>query len=192
ITSFKNPRKTAVPSGSPGVQLRKILTEKAVEVETVRILVSNTALTHDIPNKNAKCDVWQSNFLTSRIIADELTNSRADSRHQNPDAQSAIQNLLSEWNSFWGREHTCYPSTQPYTIAGLALTNHKLAKAVNAHLLDNVGTNSQKKIPSTVEFCSTPAEKKWLKGFYSFWIQLPVQKAHLIIYFLSFHLTCYK
>lgn len=32
-------------------------------------------------------------------------------------------------------------------------------KAVNAHLLDNVGTNSQKKIPSTVEFCSTPADK---------------------------------
>lgn len=59
----------------------------------------------------------------------------------------------------WGREQTYYPSTQPYTTAELALTNHKLAKAVNAHLLGNVGTNNQKKIPSTVEFCSTPAEK---------------------------------
>ena len=44
-------------------------------------------------------------------------------------------------------------------MAELALTNHKLAKAVNSHLLGNVGTNGQKKVPSTVEFCSTPAEK---------------------------------
>lgn len=59
----------------------------------------------------------------------------------------------------WGREQTYYPSAQPHTTAELALTNHKLAKAVNAHLLGNVGANSHKKIPSTVEFCSTPAEK---------------------------------
>ena len=59
----------------------------------------------------------------------------------------------------WGREQTYYPSAQPHSTAELALTNHKLAKAINSHLLGNVGTNGQKKFPSTVEFCSTPAEK---------------------------------
>lgn len=59
----------------------------------------------------------------------------------------------------WGREQTYYPNAQPHSTAELALTNHKLAKAVNSHLLGNVGTNGQKKFPSTVEFCSTPAEK---------------------------------
>lgn len=50
-----SPRKKAVPSESPGVlQLGKILAEKAVEVEAVRILVPKAAITHDIPNKNAK------------------------------------------------------------------------------------------------------------------------------------------
>lgn len=59
----------------------------------------------------------------------------------------------------WGREQTYYPSAQPRSTAELALTNRKLAKAVNSHLLGNVGTNTQKKTPSTVEFCSSPAEK---------------------------------
>uniref|UniRef100_A0A8C9K4P0 Basic leucine zipper nuclear factor 1 n=1 Tax=Panthera tigris altaica TaxID=74533 RepID=A0A8C9K4P0_PANTA len=52
---LQNPRKKAVPGDSPGVlQLGKILAEKAVEVEAVRILVPKAAITHDIPNKNAK------------------------------------------------------------------------------------------------------------------------------------------
>jgi hypothetical protein len=59
----------------------------------------------------------------------------------------------------WGREQTYSPSTQPHSTAELSVTNHKLAKAVNAHLLGNVGNGSEKKIPSSVEFCSTPAEK---------------------------------
>lgn len=37
--------------------------------------------------------------------------------------------------------------------------NCKLAKAVSSHLLGNVGTNSPKKTSTSVEFCSTPAEK---------------------------------
>lgn len=53
--SLQSPRKKAVPSESPGVlQLGKILTEKAVEVEAVRILVPKAAITHNIPYKNAK------------------------------------------------------------------------------------------------------------------------------------------
>ncbi|XP_058166070.1 golgin-45 [Dasypus novemcinctus] len=289
--NLQSPRKKAVPSESPGVlQLGKILTEKAVEVEAIRILVPKAAITHDIPNKNAKvkslghkgeipgqlegvveprkelsevknileklqnserrllqdkeglsnqlrvqtevnrelkkllvasvgddlqyhferlareknqlilenealgrnttqlseqlermsiqCDVWRSKFLASRVMADELTNSRAVLQRQNRDAQIAIQDLLSEREHFrqemiatkklleellvslqWGREQTYYPSAQPHSTAELALTNHKLAKAVNSHLLGNVGTSSQKKIASTVEFCNTPAEK---------------------------------
>ncbi|XP_077013020.1 golgin-45 [Tamandua tetradactyla] len=290
--NLQSPRKKAVPSDRPGVlQLGKILTEKAVEVEAIRILVPKAAITHDIPNKNAKvkslghqkgeilgqlegvveskkelsevknileklknserrllqdkeglsnqlrvqtevnrelkkllvasvgddlqyhferlareknqlilenealgrntaqlseqlermsiqCDVWRSKFLASRVMADELTNFRAVLQRQNRDAQIAIQDLLSEREHFrqemiatkklleellvslqWGREQTYYPSAQAHSTAELALTNHKLAKAVNSHLLGNVGTNSQKKIPSTVEFCNTPAEK---------------------------------
>ncbi|XP_042530210.1 golgin-45 [Dipodomys spectabilis] len=289
---LQSPRKKAFPSESPGVlQLGKILTEKAVEVEAVRIFVPKAAITHDVPNKNAKvkslgyhkgelsnqpegltdprkelsevksvleklrnserrllqdkeglsnqlrvqtevnrelkkllvasvgddlqyhferlareknqlilenealgrntaqlseqlermsiqCDVWRSKFLASRVMADELTNSRAVLQRQNRDAQSAIQDLLSEREQFrqdmmatqkfleellvslqWGREQTYSPSPQPHSTAELAVTNHKLAKAVNSHLLGNVGNNSQKKILSTVEFCSTPAEK---------------------------------
>lgn len=50
-----SPRKKAVPSESPGVlQLGKILTEKAVEVEAVRLLVPKAAISHVVPNKNAK------------------------------------------------------------------------------------------------------------------------------------------
>ncbi|XP_008151345.2 golgin-45 [Eptesicus fuscus] len=287
-----SPRRKAVAPESPGVlQLGKILTEKAVEVEAVRILVPKAAITHVVPHKNAKgkplgrqkgelsgqsegaaeprkelaevkstleklrnserrllqdreglsnqlrvqtevnrelkkllvasvgddlqyhferlareknqlilenealgqntaqlaeqlermsiqCDVWRSKFLASRVMADELTNSRAVLQRQHRDAQGALQDLLSEREQLrqgmkathtlleellvslqWGREQTYYPSTQPHSTAELALTNHKLAKAVNAHLLGNVGTNSQKKSPPTVEFCSTPAEK---------------------------------
>lgn len=34
---------------------------------------------------------------------------------------------------------------------------------------------------------AAPQRKKWLKRCYTFWTQLPVQKAHLIIRFLSLH-----
>ncbi|KAM9686898.1 golgin-45 isoform 3-T4 [Trichechus inunguis] len=279
---LQSPQKKAVASESLGVlHLGKILTEKAVEVEAVRILVPKAAITHDIPNKNAKvkslghhkgeslghsegvveprkelsevkhvleklknserrllqdkeglsnqlrvqtevnrelkkllvasvgddlqyhferlaheknqlilenealgqntarlseqlermsiqCDVWRSKFLASRVMADELTNSRAVLQRQSRDAQSAIQDLLSEREQFrqemlatqkllekllvclqWGREQSYYPNAQPHSTAELALTNHKLAKAVNSHLLGNVGANDQKKIPST-------------------------------------------
>ncbi|XP_054351567.1 golgin-45 [Pongo pygmaeus] len=139
----------------------------------------NTAqLSEQLERMSIQCDVWRSKFLASRVMADELTNSRAVLQRQNRDAHGAIQDLLSERERFrqemiatqklleellvslqWGREQTYSPSVQPHSTAELALTNHKLAKAVNSHLLGNVGINNQKKIPSTVEFCSTPAEK---------------------------------
>uniref|UniRef100_A0A8C6HUE0 Basic leucine zipper nuclear factor 1 n=1 Tax=Mus spicilegus TaxID=10103 RepID=A0A8C6HUE0_MUSSI len=269
-----SPRKK-VSSDSPGVlQLGKILNERTVEVEAVRIFVPKAAITHDIPTKNTKvkslghhreelhnqaevvtdprkelsevkkvleklknserrllqdkeglsnqlrvqtevstepsftreknqlilenealgrntaqlseqlermsiqCDVWRSKFLASRVMADELTNFRVVLQRQNRDAQSAIQDLLSEREQFrqemtstqkfleellislqWGREQTYSPNTQPHSTADLALTNHGLAQAIHAHLLGNVDISHQKKIPATVEFCSTPAEK---------------------------------
>lgn len=52
---LQSPRKKAVPSESPGVlQLGKLLPEKAVEVEAVRILVPRAAMTRDVPKKPAK------------------------------------------------------------------------------------------------------------------------------------------
>ncbi|XP_006887472.1 PREDICTED: golgin-45 [Elephantulus edwardii] len=135
-------------------------------------------LSEQLERMSIQCDVWRSKFLASRVMADELTNSRAALQRQSRDAQSAIQDLLSEREQFlqemlatqklleellvslqWGREQSYYPNAQPHSTAGLAVTNHKLAKAVNSHLLGNVGNNSQKRIPTTVEFCSTPAEK---------------------------------
>lgn len=138
---------------------------------------NTTQLSEQLERMSIQCDVWRSKFLASRVMADELTNSRAVLLRQNRDAQSAIQDLLSEREQFrqemmatqkfleellvslqWGREQTYLPSTQPHSTAELALTNHKLAKAVNSHLLGNVNISSQK-TPATVEFCSTPAEK---------------------------------
>lgn len=139
----------------------------------------NTAqLSEQLERMSIQCDVWRSKFLASRVMADELTNSRAILQRQNREAQSAIQDLLSEREQFrqemtatqklleellvslqWGREQTYSPGVHPYNTAELASTNHSLAKAVNTHLLGNVGMSSQKKILSSVEFCSTPAEK---------------------------------
>ncbi|XP_075420706.1 golgin-45 [Tenrec ecaudatus] len=141
-------------------------------------LCQNTAqLSEQLERMSIQCDVWRSKFLASRVMADELTNSRAGLQRQSRDAQSAIQDLLSEREQFrqemsatqrlleellvslqWGREQTYYPNAQPHSTAELALTNHKLAKAVNSRLLGNVGANNQK-ISSPVDFCSTPAEK---------------------------------
>ncbi|XP_012299893.1 golgin-45 isoform X1 [Aotus nancymaae] len=142
-------------------------------------LSGNTAqLSEQLERMSIQCDVWRSKFLASRVMADELTNSRAVLQRQNRDAHGAIQDLLSEREQFrqemiathklleellvslqWGRQQTYSPSVQPHSTTELALTNHKLAKAVNSHLLGNVGISNQKKIPSTVEVCSTPAEK---------------------------------
>lgn len=53
--TLQDPWKEAVPSESPGVlQLRKILTEKAVEVNIVRIFIPEAPITQDILNRNAK------------------------------------------------------------------------------------------------------------------------------------------
>lgn len=139
----------------------------------------NTAqLSEQLERMSIQCDVWRSKFLASRVMADELTNSRAALQRQSRDAQSAIQDLLSEREQFrqemiatqklleellvslqWGREQTYYPSEQPHSTTELASANHRLATALNSHLLGNVGTKNPKKASPPTEFCSTPAEK---------------------------------
>nr|XP_005486217.1 golgin-45 [Zonotrichia albicollis] len=143
------------------------------------VLGQNMAqLSEQLERMSIQCDVWRSKFLASRVMADELTNTRAILQRQTRDAQSAIQDLLNERDQFrqemidthklleelmvslqWGRQQTYYPSAQPYTTTELAAVNCKLAKAVSSHLLGNVGTNSPKKTSTAVEFCNTPAEK---------------------------------
>ncbi|KFV92722.1 Golgin-45, partial [Eurypyga helias] len=135
-------------------------------------------LSEQLERMSIQCDVWRSKFLASRVMADELTNTRALLQRQTRDAQSAIQDLLNERDQFrqemmdtqrlleelmvslqWGRQQTYYPSAQPHTTTELAAVNCKLAKAVSSHLLGNIGTNSPKKASMAVEFCNTPAEK---------------------------------
>ncbi|XP_034645495.1 golgin-45 isoform X1 [Trachemys scripta elegans] len=139
-------------------------------------------LSEQLERMSIQCDVWRSKFLASRygfrVMADELTNARTILQRQTRDAQSAIQDLLSERDQFrqemidtqklleellvslqWGRQQTYYPSAQPHTTAELAAVNYKLAKAVISHLLGNVGTNTPKKTSPPTEFCNTPAEK---------------------------------
>lgn len=64
----------------------------------------------------------------------------------------------------WGRQQTYYPTSQPLSTGELAVANHKLADAINAHLLGNSGgssTNAAKSSSSAAaeQLCSTPAEK---------------------------------
>lgn len=62
----------------------------------------------------------------------------------------------------WGRQQTYYPTSQPLSTGELAVANHKLADAINAHLLGNSGgssTNAAKSSAAAEQLCSTPAEK---------------------------------
>lgn len=63
----------------------------------------------------------------------------------------------------WGRQQTYYPSAQPLSTGELAAANHKLADAINSHLLGNTSNTSSSVVKSssaTAEhLCSTPAEK---------------------------------
>ncbi|XP_041937609.1 golgin-45 [Alosa sapidissima] len=155
--------------------------------EKNQLILENEALGRNLAHTaeqlermSIQCDVWRSKFLASRVMAEELTNARAALQRQTRDAQSAIQDLLNEREEFsrdmvhthrsleqllvslqWGRQQTYYPSAQPLSTGELAVTNRKLADAINSHLLGNVGgsrSSSPKSNPSS-ELCNTPAEK---------------------------------
>ncbi|KAF7689673.1 golgin-45 isoform X2 [Silurus meridionalis] len=145
------------------------------------VLCRNLAHTAEqLERMSIQCDVWRSKFLASRVMAEELTNSRAALQRQTREAQTAIQDLLREREEFsqdmmhthrsleqllvslqWGRQQTYYPSAQPLSTGELAVANHKLANAINSHLLGNISTSSSTcvKNSSATELCNTPAEK---------------------------------
>lgn len=148
-----------------------------LENEALGRSLSHTA--EQLERMSIQCDVWRSKFLASRVMAEELTNARAALQRQTREAQGAIQDLLSEREEFsrdmllthrsleqllvslqWGRQQTYYPSAQPLSTGELAAANHKLADAINSHLLGNI-SNSVVKSSSTPteQLCNTPAEK---------------------------------
>lgn len=154
--------------------------------EKNQLILENEALGRNLAHTaeqlermSIQCDVWRSKFLASRVMAEELTNARAALQRQTREAQSAIQDLLSEREEFsrdmmhthrsleqllvslqWGRQQTYYPSAQPLSTGELAVANRKLADGINAHLLGNVGGSSgSPKGNQSSELCNTPAEK---------------------------------
>ncbi|XP_068435747.1 golgin-45 [Clinocottus analis] len=153
-----------------------------LENEALGRSLSHTA--EQLERMSIQCDVWRSKFLASRVMAEELTNARAALQRQTREAQGAIQDLLSEREEFssemvlthrsleqllvslqWGRQQTYYPSAQPLSTGELAAANHKLAEAINSHLLGNNSSISNSNVvvksnTATVELlCNTPAEK---------------------------------
>lgn len=135
-------------------------------------------LSEQLERMTIQCDVWRSKFLASRVMADELSHSRMSLQRNVRETQSAIQDLLNEREQFrqdmvdshrfleellvslqWGRQQTYYPSAQPFTTAELASANHKLAEAVNCHLLGKLSISNAQKANQQIEFCNTPAEK---------------------------------
>ncbi|KAK2853898.1 hypothetical protein Q5P01_006559 [Channa striata] len=156
--------------------------------EKNQLILENEALgrnlahtTEQLERMSIQCDVWRSKFLASRVMAEELTNARAALQRQIREAQGAIQDLLLEREEFsrnmvlthrsleqllvslqWGRQQTYYPSAQPLSTGELAAANHKLADAINSHLLGNTSSSNSvvKGSSATAEqLCSTPAEK---------------------------------
>ncbi|KAI4894640.1 hypothetical protein NFI96_011390 [Prochilodus magdalenae] len=156
--------------------------------EKNQLILENEALGRNLAHTaeqlermSIQCDVWRSKFLASRVMAEELTNARAALQRQTREAQSAIQDLLLEREEFsrdmmhthrsleqllvslqWGRQQTYYPSAQPLSTGELAAANHKLADAINSHLLGNVGGSTSSttvKSSQASELCNTPAEK---------------------------------
>ncbi|XP_039991564.1 golgin-45 [Xiphias gladius] len=148
-----------------------------LENEALGRSLAHTA--EQLERMSIQCDVWRSKFLASRVMAEELTNARAALQRQTREAQGAIQDLLLEREEFsremvlshrsleqllvslqWGRQQTYYPSAQPLSTRELAVANHKLADAINSHLLGNTSSSVTKSSSATAEqLCSTPAEK---------------------------------
>ncbi|XP_053178030.1 golgin-45 [Scomber japonicus] len=153
-----------------------------LENEALGRSLAHTA--EQLERMSIQCDVWRSKFLASKVMAEELTNARAALQRQTREAQGAIQDLLLEREEFsrdmvlthrsleqllvslqWGRQQTYYPSAQPLSTGELAAANHKLADAINSHLLGDTSSSVAKSSSSSSssatpeQLCSTPAEK---------------------------------
>ncbi|XP_019731905.1 golgin-45 [Hippocampus comes] len=162
-------------------QFERLAREKnqlILENEALGRSLSHTA--EQLERMSIQCDVWRSKFLASRVMAEELTNARTALQRQTREAQGAIQDLLLERVEFsremalthrsleqllvslqWGRQQTYYPSAQPLSTGEVAAANHKLADAINAHLLGNTrgGVVKSSSAATADQPCSTPAEK---------------------------------
>ncbi|XP_012711463.2 golgin-45 [Fundulus heteroclitus] len=165
-------------------QFERLAREKnqlILENEALGRSLAHTA--EQLERRSIQCDVWRSKFLASRVMAEELTNARAALQRQIREAQGAIQDLLLEREEFsrdmmlshrsleqllvslqWGRQQTYYPSAQPLSFGELAAANHKLADAINSHLLGKNNSSSSSNVPrssgaAAEQLCSTPAEK---------------------------------
>ncbi|XP_041842765.1 golgin-45 [Melanotaenia boesemani] len=147
-----------------------------LENEALGRSLAHTA--EQLERMSIQCDVWRSKFLASRVMAEELTNARAALQRQTREAQGAIQDLLLEREEFsrdmmlthraleqllvslqWGRQQTYYPSAQPLSTGELAAANHKLADAINSHLLGNSSSMVKSSSAAAEQLCNTPAEK---------------------------------
>ncbi|KAG9485599.1 hypothetical protein GDO78_008600 [Eleutherodactylus coqui] len=79
----------------------RIAREKNQLILENEALARNRAqLSEQLERMSIQCDVWRSKFLASRVMADELTNIRANLQRQNREAQSALQDLLSERDQY--------------------------------------------------------------------------------------------
>ncbi|XP_077444802.1 golgin-45 [Stigmatopora argus] len=158
-------------------QFERLAREKnhlCLENEALAKSLSHTA--EQLERMSIQCDVWRSKFLASRVMTEELTNARTALQRQTREAQVAIQDLLLEREEFssemvlthrsleqllvslqWGRQQTYYPSAQPLSTGELAAANHKLADAINSHLLGSIVVKGSSATPD--QLCNTPAEK---------------------------------
>jgi len=59
----------------------------------------------------------------------------------------------------WGRQQTYYPSAQPLSTGEMAAANHKLADAINSHLLGSSSVVVKSSTATAELLCTTPAEK---------------------------------
>uniref|UniRef100_A0A3Q2XDX1 Basic leucine zipper nuclear factor 1 n=1 Tax=Hippocampus comes TaxID=109280 RepID=A0A3Q2XDX1_HIPCM len=148
-------------------QFERLAREKnqlILENEALGRSLSHTA--EQLERMSIQCDVWRSKFLASRVMAEELTNARTALQRQTREAQGAIQDLLLERVEF-SREmalthsEVYSPSAQPLSTGEVAAANHKLADAINAHLLGNTrgGVVKSSSAATADQPCSTPAEK---------------------------------
>lgn len=95
----------------------------------------------------------------------------------------------------WGRQQTYYPSAQPLSTGDLAAANHKLAEAINSHLLGNTATTGSSVAKSSgtaaENLCTnTPAEKMAekvpaLQNLIRFCVPLELQEAQALFYFVG-------
>lgn len=74
-----SPRKKALPSPSPGVlQLGKMHSDKAVEIEAIRILIPKAAISHVLPAKSAKASKSLGHQRDTHTLSDGISDTKKE------------------------------------------------------------------------------------------------------------------